>query len=424
MQTSTDIPLKPASPPPVLAPASVLIIDDSKLNRHVLSDLLRESGHRVTAVGDPASAVHALTTRIYDLILLDLVLPGVNGSEFLEQLTGDERFRDIPIIVVTGVDRLDATARCIELGAADYLLKPIEPVLLRARTSVCLEQHRLRKKEREYLARIQADNDRKASEIEHARQIQMSMLPGTPPENEFAEIAARQFCASEVGGDYYDFFDRGTPDSPTLLCAIGDATGHGVGAGSMVAMTKALLLALDRPDLPSLCEEMNRIMVRSGLREESNMALMLLEFREIRDTASSATPPRKRLDVRATGGSMPPIYILRADTNNNNRHRLDQIQICGVPLGLIDFDDITYDDIRFEVAAGDVILLLSDGLPEMMNAADEMLDYDRMEERLAWIDPTASVEKILEDVLRIGDDWAEGEALKDDMTAVVLRIRD
>ncbi|MCR9142102.1 MAG: response regulator [bacterium] len=429
MQTSTELPISIpiASPIATRTGSSVLIIDDSKLNRHVLSDLLRESGHRVTAVGDPESALAALGRHSFDLILLDLVLPGVQGSDFLERLLADEATRDTPIVVVSGVDRLDAAARCIELGAADFLLKPIEPVLLRARTNACLEQRHLRLKEREYLARIQAENDRKAAEIEHARQIQMSMLPASPPDNPLLEIAARQFCASEVGGDYYDFFQRQTPEGESLLCAIGDATGHGVGAGGMVAMTKALLLALNGgPDLPPLCEEMNRIMVRSGLREESNMALMLLEFCEMQASPGEA----RRLNVRATGGSMPPIYILKSNVDASDENgmrtapaRLEQIQICGVPLGLIDFDDITYDDIRFEVGAGDVIVLLSDGLPEMMNPADEMLDYDRLEERLTWIDPTASVEKILGDVLRIGDDWAEGEALKDDMTAVILKVR-
>jgi sigma-B regulation protein RsbU (phosphoserine phosphatase) len=431
VRTSTDYQIPATEVAATRALASVLIIDDSKLNRHILSDLLREFGHRVTAVGDPDGAIAALAQREFDLILLDLILPGVNGSEFLESLLEADPTKEIPVIVVSGVDRLDATARCIELGAADFLLKPIKPILLRARVNACLERRRLRLKEREYLTHIQTENDRKAGEIEHARQIQTSMLPGAPPLNDLMEIAARQFCASEVGGDYYDFFDRGTPAEPALLCAIGDATGHGVGAGSMVAMTKALLLALDYPELPPLCEEMNRIMVRSGLREESNMALMLLEFREASDEDANESPEtigrnRKRLAVRATGGSMPPIYILRApdDEARSGSYRLDQIQICGVPLGLIDFDDISYDDIRFEVAAGDVVILLSDGLPEMMNAADQMLDYDRMEERFSWIDPTASVENILSDVLRIGDDWAEGEALKDDMTAVVLKIRD
>ncbi len=425
---SESISAGPVAPPPNPASASVLIVDDSKLTRHVLSDLLREDGHRVNAVGEAHEALEILQSREFDLILLDLVLPGIEGHDFLERLLAEDAARDVPIIVVSGTDRLDATAACIELGAADFLLKPIEPTLLRARTNACLEQRRLRLKEREYLERIQADNQRKAGEIEHARQIQMSMLPESPPENPLLEIAARQFCASEVGGDYYDFFERGSAEQPALLCAIGDATGHGVGAGSMVAMTKALLLALQHDRLPPLCEEMNRIMVRSGLREESNMALMLLEFSQSSaGPAAGTSDGRKRLSVRATGGSMPPIYILRAATSDAHAGpttaRLEQIQICGVPLGLIDFDDITYDDVRFEVAAGDVIILLSDGLPEIMNAADQMLDYDRMEEKLSWLDPGAPIEDILREVVRIGDDWAEGEALKDDMTAVVLRVR-
>ena len=186
----------------------------------------------------------------------------------------------------------------------------------------------------------------------------------------------------------------------------------------MVAMTKALLLALGDQPPPQLCLEMNRIMVRAGLREESNMALMLLEFRE-RKTAPG-------LEVRATGGSMPPIYILRAAharPDGAGVRELEQVQIPGAPLGLIDFDDITYDDVRFELEPGDVVVLMSDGLPEIMNAEEQMLDYDRLEERLARISPDAPLSEILDRIVRIGDDWAEGEALKDDLTLLALRVR-
>ena len=161
MQTSTEFTIdltQGRAPDAGHPPATVLVIDDSKLNRHVLSDLLRENGHRVVAVSEAAGALDLLASRTIDLVLLDLILPGMNGSELLAQISS--RWPAVPVIVVTGVDRIDATARCIELGAADYLLKPIEPVLLQARIGACLEQRWLRLREAEYLARIQEENKR------------------------------------------------------------------------------------------------------------------------------------------------------------------------------------------------------------------------------------------------------------------------
>ena len=96
---SESISAGPLAPPPNPASASVLIVDDSKLTRHVLSDLLREDGHRVIAVGEPSDALEILRSREFDLILLDLVLPGIEGHDFLERLLTEDATRDVPIIV-------------------------------------------------------------------------------------------------------------------------------------------------------------------------------------------------------------------------------------------------------------------------------------------------------------------------------------
>ncbi len=386
--------------------ATVLVVDDSRLNRRVLSDLLREAGHHVVATESAVDALRLLGERRFDLLLLDLVLPEMDGLVLLARVKQSPDTRDLPVIMITGTEDMQSAAQCIQQGAEDYLLKPFDPILLRARIDACIEKSRLRSLEQAYHDRVARDNDRKTGEIERARQIQSMLLPSESPACNFLEIDAAQWTASEVGGDYYDFFHR--PDG-ALVAAIGDATGHGVGAGSMVAMTKALLLAwFDYKNLAGLCGRLNRIMVETGLKEESNMALNLLAIR----------PEDSGVRVRVSGGSMPPVYVLRADG------RLDQFQLCGPPLGLIDFDDITYDETQFSALPGDNIILMSDGLPEIMSPDKRMLDYDRLEERLTMLDPSRPCSMLLSDILRIGDDWAEGEPLKDDLTAVVLKVRE
>ena len=383
----------------------VLIVDDSKLDRRVLTDLIRQEGHHVTAADDAQEALGLLQRHTYDLILLDLVLPDLDGVQLLERIYGSEEHRAIPVLFITALDSMRYASRAIQLGAEDYILKPFEPEQLRSRVTACIEKKREQEKEQQRRELLDLENQRKSEEIEQARQIQESMLPARPPELDYLDIAARQLTATEVGGDYYDFLPRGEG----LLCAIGDAAGHGVGAGSMVGITKALLLShcnsID--SLPDLIGRMNDIVCQTGLTQETNMALMLLDFQR----------RAGGLEVRATGGSMPPIYVLRKDG------RLDQSQISGVPLGLIRTADTSFDELTLRLEPGDTLILMSDGLPEIVNAADQMLDYDRMEERLSWLDPALPAGRMLQQNLRIGDDWAEDEALKDDLTIVVLKAR-
>lgn len=397
--------------------ASVLVVDDSKLNRHVLSDLLRDEGHRVTAVSDAREALELIGKRDFDLVLLDVVLPDIDGMHVLARMRRDRRLREIPVIMITGLAELESAARCIQMGAEDYLFKPFDPVLLRARIGASLEKRRLRAMERAYLARLGRDNRRKSEEIEQARLIQDALLPGIAPPCGFLEVTSRQLAATEVGGDYYDFHSHGDDH---LGCAIGDATGHGVGAGTMVAITKALLISAVRAAedggledvasprrnrLPGVVSHLNDSIYKTGLGEQSNMALMLFDF--FRD--------ERGVHVRASGGAMPPVYILRACGG------LDSVEIWGAPLGITKSANLEYDDIAFFLNPGDTAVLMSDGLPEVVNPLDVMLDYARLEERLGHIDPAKSAGEILEAVWQIGAGWAEGVALRDDMTVVVLK---
>jgi adenylate cyclase len=121
----------------------ILIVDDNAANRDLLARRLLREGYRVSVAESGASALALIATQGFDLVLLDLMMPGMNGFEVLCRLKADAGTRHIPVIMISALDELDSTVRCIEAGAEDYLAKPFNPVLLRARIGASLEKKRL-----------------------------------------------------------------------------------------------------------------------------------------------------------------------------------------------------------------------------------------------------------------------------------------
>src|SRR5512138_3282379 len=128
----------------------ILAVDDNRLNRLKLSRGLEQQGHSVAVAEDGRQALDMLRVEPFDLVLLDILMPELDGYQVLEAMKVDAALREIPVIVVSAVDEMDSVVRCIEMGAEDYLPKPFDPVLLRARTHACLEKKRLRDQELEY----------------------------------------------------------------------------------------------------------------------------------------------------------------------------------------------------------------------------------------------------------------------------------
>ena len=138
----------------------ILVVDDNNSNRDLLRRRLVHEGHDVAVAGSGLEALVLLEKDSFDLILLDLLMPDMNGVEVLERLKSDERWRSTPVIMISGLKETDAVIRCIEAGADDYLPKPFNLVLLRARINACLERKRWQDREREYLMRLRAEKER------------------------------------------------------------------------------------------------------------------------------------------------------------------------------------------------------------------------------------------------------------------------
>jgi adenylate cyclase len=148
------------APQPRAVPSRILVVDDNAANRDLLSRRLLRDGHLVTAAEDGTIALTLAESESFDLVVLDLMMPGLSGFEVLSRLKSAERTRDIPVVMISALDELASTVRCIEAGAEDYLTKPFNQVLLRARINASLEKKLLRDREQAAAEQLRAEKER------------------------------------------------------------------------------------------------------------------------------------------------------------------------------------------------------------------------------------------------------------------------
>ena len=176
----------------------VLVVDDGELNRKVLVRALEAEGHEAEQAGDGRAALELLRSQPFDVVLLDLVMPEMDGYETLAAIKADDALRHLPVIVISGIDELDSVVRCVEMGATDYLPKPFNASLLRARLSASLAGKRLRDLELEYLEQVARVTDAAAA-LEEDR-FDLVVLEGVAARDDALGVLARSFArmAGEV----------------------------------------------------------------------------------------------------------------------------------------------------------------------------------------------------------------------------------
>lgn len=303
------------------------------------------------------------------------------------------------------VDRLargDAAARA-RLGGRDEVGKLGEAFNRMARDQEknrrqLLEQERLRRQQEVDRRLLEAENERQTEELEEARRFQLSLLPASLPEHPDLEIAVFLRTASEVGGDYYDFRSR---HDGSLIIAVGDATGHGARAGTMVTVVKTLLASADLGlDLAAFLSHATAT-IRSMNLGRRAMALVLARYHE------------GVLDLASAG--MPPVLVSRSPSGD-----VEEIMTSGVPLGTM--ARASYERRQVRLDPGDAALLMSDGLPEMLDSSGEPVSYPAVAGRWREVGQLPVAEAVAEFEGWVEDLSPEGIPA-DDVTFVVIRRR-
>tara|TARA_B110000438_G_scaffold108845_2_gene106849 strand:+ start:1778 stop:5152 length:3375 start_codon:yes stop_codon:yes gene_type:complete len=241
------------------------------------------------------------------------------------------------------------------------------------------------------------EEERRVKEMEQAREFQMSLIPQSPPDHPDYDIALHMKTSTEVGGDYYDFFPQ---EDGSMYVVCGDATGHGLNAGMMVSITKAGLYGstFDTP---------------ATTTTRLNQTIKAIDLGTTRMSLNMAKFHNGSFDFTSAG--MPPAYLYKEETG-----KVDEILIPGLPLGSMKKAD--FDLQSFSLESNDVLVLISDGLPECVNHEGEMLDYEPIRECIQ-LNGEKSADGIINSLIDLGDDWMSGLMNDDDITLVVIKKR-
>ena len=230
------------APPPIRHEGSILVVDDLKENRDLLFRRLSPLGYSVQMADSGQHALESVAASPPDVILLDILMPGLDGFEALRRLKDDSDTRHIPVIMLSALDDENGIARCIEMGAEDYLAKPFNPVFLRARVGACMEQKRLRDREKATYEKLLHSQKKLAGELAEAAAYVRSLLPGP-----LSGAVRAEWCfqpSAELGGDAFGYHWL---DPDHLAIYLLDVCGHGVGA---TLLCVSVLNALRNQTLP------------------------------------------------------------------------------------------------------------------------------------------------------------------------------
>jgi sigma-B regulation protein RsbU (phosphoserine phosphatase) len=342
----------------------ILIVDDERLNIKVLADLLKPNYKIMAAISGEQALKAVRSENPPDLILLDVMMPEMDGYEVCRKLKADENTREIPVIFVTAMGQESDETRGLELGAADYITKPISPAIVEARVRTQMERkHHLDQLQEAYRI-INAQKDRMQEELNVGRDIQLSMLPHTfppfPKHDEF-QLHATMQAAREVGGDFYDFFFI---DEDHLCVCVGDVSGKGVPAALFMAITKVLIKsrAADDFSTASILTHVN-----DEICENNESSMFVTIFLGILDIQNG--------DFVFTNAGHNPSYIKRADST---LERLEKLH--GPVVGAM--EGLAYGEMQMSLVKGDMLLAYTDGVTEAMDIDERLFSEERLVQHL------------------------------------------
>jgi serine phosphatase RsbU (regulator of sigma subunit) len=352
----------------------ILVVDDSAINREILATQVQAEGYQVATAKDGKQAIQMIQTGNFDLILLDIIMPEIDGYQVLKWIRSSP-WKNIPTIMISALEQTDSVVKCIEMGAEDYLTKPFNSVLLKARLGACLEQKRLRDLEAIYMRQLaqanqqisqfnnclQVENTRLSSELEVTQRLQKMLLPKEKElhQIEALEIAGFSEAAAEIGGDYYDVVQH----QGRIIIGIGDVSGHGLESGVLMLMVQTAIRTLiehHETDPKRLFEVLNRTIYKNvqRLNSDKNISLSLVDYSE---------------GILRISGQHEEILIVR----QGQIERIDTVDL-GFPLGLTEsIADFVFET-QIPFAPSEVAVLYTDGITEATNCQGVHYGLDQL----------------------------------------------
>lgn len=332
---------------------SILVVDDDAFNREILTRHLERQGHAVHQASDGAEALNALDQGSYDLVLLDIMMPGMNGYQFLERIKAAPNQRDTHVIVISALEESSSVARCLRLGAEDYLPREFDPMVLRARIESCLERNRLRAREKLSLRAVAAAQNQLAAELRRAAEYVRGLLPRKVRWRELRTDWV--FLPSrDLGGDAFGY--TRLEDGRIALYLL-DVSGHGIEAALLSVSLLHRVNSLSRAE-PGLWDP-RRILtdLNASYRGEEQNNLYFSAWFGLWD-------PRTRTLRYASAGS-PPAALLTPD------NPVRELRTGGPAVGIDEAAEFPWEET--EISPKSVLYLFSDGIYEVRGTDDRIL---------------------------------------------------
>ena len=330
------------------AQKTILIVDDTPINIGVISGALKDTfATKVATSGEKALAI-ASGKEKPDLILLDILMPEMDGYEVCRRLKADPDTRDIPVIFLTSQTEAEDETKGFEVGAVDYIHKPFSAAVVKAR----VRTHLMLREAHAVIAQQLVEIN---TELEMARQIQLSILPSSTPKITGLDIVARYIPMTSVAGDFYDFI---VVDERHVGILIADVSGHGLPAALIASMLQVALTAQARH-----VSEPGKVL--AGL----NQALCG-KFQHNFVTAAYVYVDLEKNIMNYGGAGHPPLLLWRKSTGSSS-----QLIENGLVMG--QFEEATYESLQIPIEPGDRFFLYTDGILETCNPAQEEFGTDR-----------------------------------------------
>ena len=372
----------------------LLLVDDEPSNIQVVNSILKDA-YKIRIATNGAKALDLVKVAPPpDLILLDVMMPGMDGYEVCTHLKAEALTKDIPVIFLTGKTETEDETRGFDVGAVDYIHKPFSPAVVRARVQTHLTLRGIRQQLANQLLAIQ-------KELALAREIQLSIVPKQIPRLQGLDIAARYSPMTSVAGDFYDFIPV---DDKHLGVFIADVSGHGVPAALVASMLKIALASQS----PSASDPAR---VLTGL----NQALCG-KFQGHYVTAAYMFVDLEKSTICYAGAAHPPMLL-----GNGLPGSTREVMENGLFIGM--FPHATYSSIEVPVAPGDRAVLCTDGIPETTNTAEEPFGQERLQQFMETCAAASSdqfCDEFLAELLRWSEKPPDAEQ-EDDITLVVTR---
>jgi serine phosphatase RsbU (regulator of sigma subunit) len=374
---------------------TVLLVDDEPANIQIVNSILKDTYKTRIATSGAKALELASQEPAPDLILLDVMMPEMDGYEVCSRLKSAAHTRDIPVIFLTGQTEIEDETKGFNVGAVDYIHKPFSPAVVQARVHTHLVLRGIRAQLASQLQTIQ-------SEMNTARQIQLSILPREIPAIKGLDISARYLPMTSVAGDFYDFI---AIDEKRIGILVADVSGHGMPAALISSMLK---IALDGQTKHAT----DPARVLDGL----NRALCG-KFQGHFVTAVYVVVDTERECLLYAGAGHPPLILM--DHSTGEAH--DFLE-NGLFLGY--FPDASYTAMEIPFKAGDWGVLYTDGIPEMTDPSDEQFGLERLKQFLQDNHDLSAgqfVDALLDELSRWSD-LASGREAEDDITLLAFHF--